>query len=83
MKLQTHCIANQINYTRSDWQCMRLYKEYLGLDVNVKNARVRARAEISFGRYNAIPVYGGWNCSRYPRGLSSVGGTNNKGELGG
>jgi len=49
----------------------------------VKKARVRARAEVSCGRYNAIPVYGGWNRSRYPRGFSSVGGTNNKGELGG
>ena len=61
---------------------MRLYKEYLGLIIYIKNARVGARAEVSFGR-NAIPVYGGWNCSRYPRSLSSVGGTNNKGELGG
>jgi hypothetical protein len=78
MKLQTHCIANQINFTRSDWQC----KELLGLDVNIKNARVRARAGVR--RRNAIPVVCGYrDCSCYPRGLSSVGGTNNKGELGG
>lgn len=57
---------------------MHIYKEHPGLMVNIKNARVRARAEVSFGRYNAILVYGGWNCSRYPRGLSSVDGTNNR-----
>jgi hypothetical protein len=34
------------------------YKKHLGLDVNVKNARVRARAEVSCGRYDAIPC--GW-----------------------
>ena len=28
------------------------YNKHLGLDVNIKNARVRARAEVSFGRYN-------------------------------
>jgi hypothetical protein len=45
------------------------YKKHLGLGVNVKNARVRARAEISGGRYNAIPlVCGDGNC--YPRGVS-------------
>jgi hypothetical protein len=41
----------------------------------VKNARVRARAEVS--RYNAIPfvVCGDGNCNCYPRGLSSGGPT--------
>jgi hypothetical protein len=40
------------------------YKKHLGLDVNVKNARVRARAEYA---HNAIPVVcGGGNCSCYP-----------------
>jgi hypothetical protein len=50
-------------------------KKHLGLDVNVKNARVRARAEVS--RYNAIPfvVCGDGNCNCYPRGLSSGGPT--------
>jgi len=75
MKLQTHCIGNQNNFTRSGWQCMDLYKEQLGLDANIKNARVRARAKYA---HNAIPVVcGDGNCSRYPR-LSSVGGTNNR-----
>jgi hypothetical protein len=44
--------------------CQRFYryKKHLGLDVNVKNARVRARAEVSCG-YIAIPVLcGGRNC---------------------
>ena len=43
------------------------YKKHLGLDVNVKNARVRARAEVR--RHNAIPVvcmYGYRDCSCYP-----------------
>jgi hypothetical protein len=55
------------------------YKKHPGLDVNVKNARVRARAEVR--RHNAIQVVcGDKDCScYYPRGLSSVGGTNNKG----
>jgi hypothetical protein len=37
------------------------YKKHLGLDVNIKNARVRARAEDSCGCYDAIPcvVVGG------------------------
>jgi hypothetical protein len=44
------------------------YKKHLGLDVNVKNARVRAPAEVTCGVYNAIPcVVGGGNCSFYPR----------------
>ena len=43
------------------------YKKHLGLDVNIKNARVRARAEVSCGRYNAIPVVcGDGNYSCYP-----------------
>ena len=42
----------------------------------VKNARVRARAEVSCGHYNAIRmVCGDRDCSRYPRSLS-IGGTN-------
>ena len=49
--MKLHCIANQINFNRSDWQSMRLYNEHLDLDVNVKNARVRARAEVSYGRF--------------------------------
>jgi hypothetical protein len=57
------------------------YKKHPGLDVNVKNARVRARAEVSCGHYKAIPmVCGGRNCIHYPLVLSSVvGSTNNKG----
>jgi hypothetical protein len=35
------------------------YKKHLSLDVNVKNARVRARAGVSCVRYNAIPLCGG------------------------
>ena len=69
MKPQTHCIANQINFTRSDWQCMRLYKEHLGL--NIKNTRVRARAEVSCGRYDVFPCCGGRKyvpCCLYPGG---------------
>ncbi len=43
------------------------YKKHLGLDVNVKNARVRARAQAC--RYNVIPILedGNYNC--YPRGV--------------
>jgi len=57
------------------------YKKHPGLDVNIKNARVRARAEVSCGHYDAIPmVCGDRNCVHYPHVLSSVvGSTNNKG----
>jgi len=42
------------------------YKKHLGLDVNVKNARVRARAEMVC-RYNVIPlVCGDGNCNDIP-----------------
>jgi len=60
---------------------MTFYNKHL---LDIKNSSVcETEEEVSFGRYNVIPVFGDWNCSRYPRGLSSVGGTNNKGELGG
>ena len=57
------------------------YKKHLALIVNIKNARVRPRAEVSCGHYKAIPmVCGGRNCIHYPHVLSSVvGSTNNKG----
>lgn len=48
----------------------RFYRYKKHLDVNVKDARVRARAEVTCGRYNAISlVCGGRDCSRYPRSL--------------
>jgi len=50
------------------------YKKHLALIVNIKNARVRPRAEVSC--YNAIPVVcGDRDCSRYPSSLS-IGGIN-------
>ena len=36
------------------------YKKHLGLDVNVKKARVRARAEVSYGRFCKDAIPGLW-----------------------
>ena len=46
------------------------YKKHLGLDVNIKNARVRARAEVSRGRYDVFPCVVGRYvpCCLYPGG---------------